>query len=415
LPRPAEQPRSDSTLPHPELNPLVNPLLGQNMGRWAEVYFTSPPEKREEAVLNLLRELKENASGPRGSSGIQPRHVPQASETLEERPPQNFTPPEQTQGITQESALCQSCGSKNPWDQNFCGQCGSPLPNEPGKPAEAESDRHLWPLRAPLMNESAHYQSPYEYDPGETEGETTFAYESRRGLEGLRDVDGPQLMPVYEPVPYRYRIYGGAALAVLIAALVYIAWRGTQVPSANSRPLPQAASGATNQPPAQSQPSPSPVGGSSDKAGSLHDKADAAVSSDNEANKASHAATRIGNTTGTESPSKLATTSTSAPTERPATAASLQDNGVRELTLAEGYLNAAPGSVRDSTEAAKWLWQAVRKENAAATLLLSDLYLKGDGVPKSCDQGRLLLNAAARKGAPGAGERIRHLQAFGCQ
>ena len=28
------------------------------MGRWAEVYFTSPPEKREEAVLDLLRELE---------------------------------------------------------------------------------------------------------------------------------------------------------------------------------------------------------------------------------------------------------------------------------------------------------------------------------------------------------------------
>jgi TPR repeat protein len=85
------------------------------------------------------------------------------------------------------------------------------------------------------------------------------------------------------------------------------------------------------------------------------------------------------------------------------------------LLVAERYLNAPAGKVRDSSEAAKWLWQAVAKQNATATLLLSDLYLKGDGVPKNCDQARLLLDAAARKGAAGAGERLRNLQAFGCR
>ncbi|MGA8340362.1 MAG: hypothetical protein WB781_00345, partial [Candidatus Sulfotelmatobacter sp.] len=47
-----------STLTPPELNPLLNPLLAQNMGRWAQVYFTSPPEKREQAVQELVRELE---------------------------------------------------------------------------------------------------------------------------------------------------------------------------------------------------------------------------------------------------------------------------------------------------------------------------------------------------------------------
>ncbi len=44
----ALQPEDESktgTLPDPELNPLLNPLLAANMGRWAEVYFTNPPEK----------------------------------------------------------------------------------------------------------------------------------------------------------------------------------------------------------------------------------------------------------------------------------------------------------------------------------------------------------------------------------
>jgi len=62
LARPTDGTESDSNLPQPELNPLLNPVLGQHMGRWAEVYFTSPPEKREAAVLELLRELRSNSN-----------------------------------------------------------------------------------------------------------------------------------------------------------------------------------------------------------------------------------------------------------------------------------------------------------------------------------------------------------------
>lgn len=89
--------------------------------------------------------------------------------------------------------------------------------------------------------------------------------------------------------------------------------------------------------------------------------------------------------------------------------------GSEELANAEKYLNAGPGMTRDTQEGARWLWKAVAKQNLTATFLLSDLYLRGDGVPKSCDQARLLLDAAARKGVTAAAERLRHLQAFGCQ
>src|SRR5271170_333187 len=47
-----------NTLPDPELNPMLNPLLAAHMGRWAEVYFTNPPEKRGAAIAELLRELE---------------------------------------------------------------------------------------------------------------------------------------------------------------------------------------------------------------------------------------------------------------------------------------------------------------------------------------------------------------------
>ena len=90
-------------------------------------------------------------------------------------------------------------------------------------------------------------------------------------------------------------------------------------------------------------------------------------------------------------------------------------SGAEDLATAEKYLSGTQGIPRDSREAASWLWRAVGKGNPTATLVLSDLYLRGDGVPKSCDQARLLLDAAARKGQHAAGERIRNLQAFGCQ
>ena len=61
------------------------------------------------------------------------------------------------------------------------------------------------------------------------------------------------------------------------------------------------------------------------------------------------------------------------------------------------------------------MWKAVAKQNGAATLLLADLYMRGDGVPKSCDQARLLLVAAAKKGVPEAAQALRNLESSGCQ
>jgi TPR repeat protein len=90
-------------------------------------------------------------------------------------------------------------------------------------------------------------------------------------------------------------------------------------------------------------------------------------------------------------------------------------NGLQELETAKGYLNGAQGGVRDSNMAAKWLWKSVAKKNTEATVLLSDLYLKGDGVQHDCDQARLLLDAAAIKHSAAAAERLRNLQAYGCQ
>jgi TPR repeat protein len=93
----------------------------------------------------------------------------------------------------------------------------------------------------------------------------------------------------------------------------------------------------------------------------------------------------------------------------------MSGNGAEELALAQRYLSGGTGLQRNSEEAAQWLWKSVAKHNAEAPLLLADLYLRGDGVSKNCDQARVLLDSAARKGISGAAERLRNLQAFGCQ
>jgi TPR repeat protein len=86
------------------------------------------------------------------------------------------------------------------------------------------------------------------------------------------------------------------------------------------------------------------------------------------------------------------------------------DNGTQELMLAQRYLDQNEPSV-----ASRWLWKAVSKKNGRAAMLLADLYARGDGVSKSCDQARVLLMAAAKKGAVGAGERLQSLESGSCR
>jgi TPR repeat protein len=90
------------------------------------------------------------------------------------------------------------------------------------------------------------------------------------------------------------------------------------------------------------------------------------------------------------------------------------EGGAEELRLAERYLEGKSGA-RDTAEAGKWLWKAVGKQNSTAAVLLADLYSRGDGVSKNCDQARILLVSATKKGAPQAARALRSLETTGCQ
>jgi hypothetical protein len=66
-------------------------------------------------------------------------------------------------------------------------------------------------------------------------------------------------------------------------------------------------------------------------------------------------------------------------------------------------------------EAVKLLWAAVEKGSPSAELALADMYWHGKGVARNCDQTRILLTAASRKGSAEAQRRLQEFQQEGCE
>src|SRR5713226_5561018 len=101
-----------------ELNPLTNPVLEQNLGRWAKVYFNNPPAKREQAVSNLLEEIKRE-SGAGAPAAAQPDRPYFATDPRFQR------------------AACSACQHQNPPGHKFCSRCGQAL--SPARPRSTEN------------------------------------------------------------------------------------------------------------------------------------------------------------------------------------------------------------------------------------------------------------------------------------
>ncbi len=67
----------------------------------------------------------------------------------------------------------------------------------------------------------------------------------------------------------------------------------------------------------------------------------------------------------------------------------------------------------DSAAQAAWLWKATAKGNPDAPVQLADMYAKGDGVPRSCEQAVVLLKTAAEKENARARSRLATMYATG--
>jgi hypothetical protein len=68
----------------------------------------------------------------------------------------------------------------------------------------------------------------------------------------------------------------------------------------------------------------------------------------------------------------------------------------------------------DPAEEVRALWSAVGQGNTAAEVTLAKLYLIGGGVAKNCDQARVLLRAAAKKGNTEAIAKLSQITRQGC-
>ncbi|MGB7133339.1 MAG: hypothetical protein WBD59_21190 [Candidatus Sulfotelmatobacter sp.] len=405
----------DNNAPEVDLNPLSNPLLAANMGRWAEVYFTNPPERREQAVAVLLRELEiETAAKPalpeRDEAMVTFHHAEAAPVPgVEQHPLQDVR------------ADCVACGHHNPEGQGFCGMCGVPLtnapvehdfkmklpsllPQGPGIPEE-NIDEHWDPFVTADAN------GPLATNESATEEDD--AITARTPYSG--DSDLPSFARQPEPVPYRYRLYIGVVLAILLGGLIYVAKRGDvssdgqQSPDAKVIPAPQQ--------PAPQQPIPSAPAAQNT---ATNPPLPVEKVEKNENAPQPKVEAKLPPTTlarNQQAPPQLAPRPVAArtPAAAPTGVAPESQGGAADLAAAERYLSGEQATGHDTRQALPLLWDAVAKGNGPATLVLSDLYLRGDGVAQNCDQARVLLDIAAKKGAKGAGERLRHLQAFGCR
>jgi hypothetical protein len=384
----------------PDLNPLTNPVLERNLGRWAKVYFSTPPANREQAVISLLEELKrESGSGPDAGP---------ARQYFARQP--KF-----------QSAVCAICQRQNPPGHKFCSRCGEPLDaasriatqtrsTESGARESAATERVGVRTERVGVRESAATRNP-GVPPGFGAQFPRYPEDAQwvqeRAFGGMEGFDAP---------PRRGWKYLVGAAAIVLAGFAYVQWSGVELlPVTSSTPPSSAEVSAPAQQPNPSSaevrtPAQQPNPSSADVRTSPKAMAPAStVSQGSGAPNAPVGTDARDRTAPREAASHKASLPSLALSRQP-----VAEGGGDELRLAQRYLGGSMG-VRDSSEAAKLLWKAVSKQNATAAVLLSGLYLRGDGVPRSCDQARLLLVAAVKRGAPEAAQPLRNLELQGCR
>jgi hypothetical protein len=401
LPHQSDEPEIPNTLPSPELNPLLNPILGKNMGRWAEVYFNTPAEKRDEAVQQLVRELEHEAPAFESGQSIQspnPESSPAGADgerTFLRSGTGAATSSASPASEDAHNITCFWCGYVNRPQYKFCGRCGETLTasgtefrRQPGQQSDTDAaspdaERPLFPSLQPATSAT---------------NAEDFLRQKLRAFRPLKN--DPELHLGLEPSSRSFRPWFGAVLAAIVVALIYVAWRG-----APSRPQASTNVAQPGTPYSLAEP-----------AINTPPRVHPEISTPSSKTVPSHAISPNPAAEGTQTPAaNLAVT----PAVN-ASASAIPDNstpvkGVEELAQAQDFLDGTHGKEHDPSQAAQWLWKAVRKENVDATVLLSDLYLRGDGVARNCEQAHLLLDAAAIKGRKDAAERLQNLSAFGCQ
>jgi hypothetical protein len=359
---PWDIPPKPADLPDPELNPLMNPTLGKNLGRWAQVYFTSSPETREQAVGQLLRELE------RG-------------ETVGSFPANDGEQTQRREGSAN-TVLCPRCNEWNTGDQNFCGVCGTRI-----GPQQAQAPK-LIPEQE--TRESFRSSSSSADDPA-----------------WLRE----RVFSADEEPEHSSRkawIFAVIALLLILGGAAYLQWSPNKRAS-DTAPAPSNPDSAEQPASPQQSATPAPTPAPTTATQNAQPAAPSAPEPAPIAKPTAPAAKDDNVTAAARKPSRQAAPRPAAEPAQPS-----PDSGSRELADAQRLLS-GQGSTRNPEVAASLLWKSVKKENAGAEVELADLYARGEGVGKNCEQARLLLTAAAKKGTPQAAQKLRSLQSGGCQ
>ncbi len=89
------------------------------------------------------------------------------------------------------------------------------------------------------------------------------------------------------------------------------------------------------------------------------------------------------------------------------------ETGQEEFDAAREILR-GKNRAQELSRAVELLWSSVKKGNVPAEVTLGDLYRRGDGGEKSCDQARVLLVAASKKGSADARHQLEQIAEQGC-
>ena len=97
------------------------------------------------------------------------------------------------------------------------------------------------------------------------------------------------------------------------------------------------------------------------------------------------------------------------------TAARKRDSSTLQATAAVLPLETKKKETHHATaEQVQALWSEVEGGDVSAAVALGELYARGNGVPKSCGQARMLLNSAAKKGSDEARQKLEQLADTDC-
>lgn len=240
---------------------------------------------------------------------------------------------------------------------------------------------------------------------------------------GLLEKGAPRLDTTTVSLAIRILIF----LALVAAAVVFhrdlgngLIWLGAKVSGADMQTAERPTTAMQQTTPSSAQPSVSPpADATQNPLPSTEQKETNPAASPGETKKPANTPAAAANPANPAAKPKNPSTTPSSPATNKAPAqkpASELDSepGEQEYLQAQDVLKSGDRE-GGFQEAVRLLWISVEKGNSKAEVSLAELYRRGEGVTRNCDQTRILLTAAARKGNADAQRRLNKFLRQGCE